>query len=204
MMVVGAAVWFTATRISERPTIEIIRIFPPGPRAAPPSRGPTAPPRHKHHDPRPPLLRHTATPAPEPAPVAPEPAKTLEYDADSTDEIRDGRGIDGVARSPIGDGFSEQAPRPFEEERMAAPQRLSGPDPEYTPQALEHEVEGTMAVRCIVTEQGAVHSCRVLKSLPFMDAAVIRALEQCRYTPALIGGRPVAVDYLFKIHLQLP
>jgi len=27
---------------------------------------------------------------------------------------------------------------------MAPPQRLSGPDPAYTLQALEHEVEGTM------------------------------------------------------------
>jgi protein TonB len=87
---------------------------------------------------------------------------------------------------------------------MTPPQRLSGPDPAYTAQALEQEVEGTMAVRCIVTEQGIVHGCRVLKSLPYMDAAAIHALEQRRYTPALINGQPVAVDYLFRIELRLP
>jgi TonB family protein len=210
VMVIGAAVWFT-TRISKPPTIEIIDpIFRRGPKgdAAPPSHGPTAPARHKHRDPHPPPARHTATPAPEPAQVAPEPANTLEDHADSTDEIPGeiGSGTpsgDSIG-GPPGGGSSEQTPQPFEEGRMTPPQRLSGPDPAYTVQALEREIEGDMAVRCIVTEQGTVHSCRVLKSLPFMDAAVIRALEQCRYTPALIGGRPVAVDYLFKIHLQLP
>jgi TonB family protein len=65
-------------------------------------------------------------------------------------------------------------------------------------------VEGTMAVRCVVTKQGTVHGCRVLKSLPYMDAAVIRALHQRRYTPALINGQQIEVDYLFQIRLRLP
>jgi TonB family protein len=213
VMVIGAAVWFT-TRISRPPAIEVIpRIFPPGPRgdAAPPSRGPTAPTRHKHRDPHPPPMRYTAAPAPEPAPVAPEPANTLEDLADSNDEIPGeiGSGTPsgdsiGSIGGPPGGGSGGQTPLPFEEGRMTPPQRLSGPEPAYTVQALEREIEGDMTVRCIVTEQGAVHSCRVLKSLPFMDTAVIHALEQRRYKPALIGGRPVAVDYLFKIHLQLP
>jgi TonB family protein len=214
VMVIGAAVWFTM-RIAKPPIIEIIpHIFRPGPKgaAAPPSHGPSAPPRHGHHDPRPPLPRATATPAPETAaPVAPEPANTLEENADSTDEIpgeigsgTPGGDSIGSIGGPPGGGSSEQTPQPFEDGRMTPPHRLSGPDPVYTVQALEREIEGDMAVRCIVTEQGTVHSCRVLKSLPFMDAAAIRALEQCRYTPALIGGRPVAVDYLFNIHLQLP
>ncbi len=87
---------------------------------------------------------------------------------------------------------------------MTPPKQLSGPDPAYTPQALEREVEGTMLVKCIVTEQGMVHGCRILKSLPFMDAAVIQALERRRYTPALIDGRPVEVEYLFRLQLKLP
>jgi protein TonB len=49
-----------------------------------------------------------------------------------------------------------------------------------------------------------VFGCRVLKSLPFMDRAVIDALERRRYKPATLGGRPVEVNYNFKITLRLP
>jgi protein TonB len=61
-----------------------------------------------------------------------------------------------------------------------------------------------MVVRCVVTTEGRVHDCRVLKSLPFMDRAVIDALEKRRYKPATLGGRPVEVNYNFKITLRLP
>jgi hypothetical protein len=33
---------------------------------------------------------------------------------------------------------------------------------------------------------------------------VIEALERRRYTPALLKGQPIDVDYTFKIKLNLP
>jgi serine/threonine-protein kinase len=82
--------------------------------------------------------------------------------------------------------------------------KISGPDPEYTPKALDADVEGLMLVKCTVTVQGAVQGCRVLKGLPFMDRAVVSALEQRRYKPYLLGGKPTEIDYTFKIKLNLP
>ena len=87
---------------------------------------------------------------------------------------------------------------------MTPPQKVAGPDPVYTSQALEREVEGMMIVKCVVSTQGVVRNCRVMKSLPFMDRAVIEALEKRRYTPALLRGQPIEVDYTFKIKLTLP
>ena len=37
-----------------------------------------------------------------------------------------------------------------------------------------------------------------------MDRAVIDALEHRRYSPALLRGQPIEVDYTFKIKLTLP
>jgi protein TonB len=82
--------------------------------------------------------------------------------------------------------------------------KISGPPIEYTEQALEHEVQGLMIVRCVVTPEGAVYGCRVLKSLPFMDRVVIAALERTRYQPYLHNGRAVEIDMTFKIRLTLP
>ena len=87
---------------------------------------------------------------------------------------------------------------------MTAPSMISGPAPEYTPDAIDRGIEGTMQVRCVVSAQGTVRGCRVVKGLPFMNAAVIDALERRRYKPALANGKPVDVFYTFNIRLKLP
>ena len=100
-------------------------------------------------------------------------------------------------------GSSGAGPVEFND-TMTPPAKISGPDPQYTSQALEREVEGLMIVKCVVSTQGVVRNCRVMKSLPFMDRAVIEALEHRRYSPALLRGQPIEVDYTFKIKLTLP
>ena len=88
--------------------------------------------------------------------------------------------------------------------RMTDPRKPSGPDPEYTQAALDHEIEGTMLVRCVVGLNGKVRDCQVLKALPFMDHAVLDALERRTYSPALLDGKPIEVEYTFRIQLKLP
>lgn len=92
----------------------------------------------------------------------------------------------------------------FNAATMTAPAMVSGPNPEYTDEALERGVEGTMTLRCVVTAQGRVHACKVLKGLPFMDRAVISALESRKYKPAAAQGKAVDVFYTFTIRLKLP
>jgi TonB family protein len=87
---------------------------------------------------------------------------------------------------------------------MTAPEMVSGPNPEYSPEALDREVEGNMLIRCVVTTSGSVRSCRVLKSLPFMDTAVVTALERRKYKPATFQGRPLEVFYTFNLKLAMP
>jgi protein TonB len=87
--------------------------------------------------------------------------------------------------------------------RMVPPRFLSGPTPAYTQKAIEREVEGVMEVRCVVGTDGRVRECQVLRSLPFMDRAVIEALEQRRYVPATLGGENVDVYYRFRLPFRL-
>ena len=87
---------------------------------------------------------------------------------------------------------------------MTAPAMISGPSPEYTQEAIERGVEGTMQVRCTVTVAGTVRQCKVLKGLRYMDRAVVAALEARKYKPALSQGKPVDVFYTFTIRLKLP
>lgn len=92
----------------------------------------------------------------------------------------------------------------FNPQTMTAPAMVSGPNVEYTTEALERGVEGTMVIRCIVSVDGSVHGCKVVKGLPFMNGAVLSALEARRYKPAIAAGKPAAVAYTFTIKLALP
>lgn len=87
---------------------------------------------------------------------------------------------------------------------MTAPSMISGPNPEYTQDAIDRGVEGLMSVRCVVTVEGMVRNCKVLKGLLFMDSAVVSALERRKYKPAMQQGKPVDVFYTFNIRLKLP
>jgi len=89
-------------------------------------------------------------------------------------------------------------------ETMTVPAMISGPTPDYTADAIERGIEGNMQVRCIVTAEGQVRACKVIKGLPFMNAAVVDALEQRKYKPALAQGKAVDVYYTFNIRLKLP
>jgi protein TonB len=131
------------------------------------------------------------------------------------EELEFGDGTDGVVGGVVGGALEAPAalapapppppPRPVKyDTRMTAPVLVSAPPLEYTQQALEREVEGTMLVECVVEVDGSVRACKVLRSLPFMDRAVISNLEQRRYRPATLGGQPLAVQYTFAVKFKLP
>jgi periplasmic protein TonB len=126
---------------------------------------------------------------------------------DSSDEGSEGGVVGGVVGGVSGGIPQMEKPRlPVEfNATMTAPQLISGPPLEYTQQALEREVEGTMLVKCLVRIDGSVQNCRVLKSVPFMDRAVVSVLERRRYKPATQGGQPLdMIEYTFTIKLKLP
>ena len=175
-----------------------------------------APAGHKPQGPRPerakrkvvqrPILEPKIVPPVVEEALAPEESPVI---ADVADDAPDsevgGEGVIGGVPGGVGIGAPEQGdPAPIEfNDEMAAPRMIDGRDPEYTREALEREIEGLMLVKCVVTTRGIVRNCRVLKSLPYMDREVIEALENRRYTPALLHGHPISVDYTFRVRLNL-
>jgi TonB family protein len=110
-----------------------------------------------------------------------------------------------LVRSSGGSAPPESSmPRVEFTEEMTAPKFISGPDPEYTSQAVDHDVSGEVVAKCLITIEGSVLDCRVLQGQPFMDRAVVDALERRKYSPALKAGKPIPVDYTFRITLKLP
>jgi protein TonB len=87
---------------------------------------------------------------------------------------------------------------------MLPPRLLSGPEPRYSAEAALEHVGGTVLVRCTVTELGSVEDCVVMKSVPLLDASVLKALAARRYTPALFEGRPLSVRMVIPVRFVPP
>ncbi|HEX8434657.1 TonB family protein [Archangium sp.] len=141
---------------------------------------------------------------PPPAPVpAGAPSKV-----DTATEPKPTSGASGGLAVPVlalskGVASTGDGPVPFQE-GMPRPVELKGKDIVYTREALAARVEGTMLVKCVITQAGAVENCRVIKGLPHMNEAVVQSLRSRTYRPITLQGRPVAVDYTFSIRLVAP
>ena len=178
--------------------------------AAPVSRL-SAPPPAIQKKPAKERAREPALPTP-PMIQPKEVAAEIEHDLSEPEDIETGdadEGIVGGAVSGEAGGASRAVAQPpptleFNESSMKRPVFVSGPDLAYTRRALDRAVEGLMIVKCVVTVEGIVRDCHVMTGLPYMDDAVVAALEHRRYQPATLGGKPVEVNYVFRINLKLP
>jgi protein TonB len=90
-------------------------------------------------------------------------------------------------------------------EGMTRPVLLqSGRPITYTREAIAARVEGVSIARCVITAEGLVERCKVIKPLPFMDEAVLEHLQSQRFQPVSYQGKPVSVGYNFSVRLTLP
>lgn len=196
-----------SAKVSEAPLVPVKIVKPT--LQAPAAQPPPAPrPRAAHRPKQAPRARPNpiamVQPKEMPADLKPpEPAPAPEDEG--SDEGVEGGGVGGIEGGVRGGAPAEKDAGPVKfNTTMKAPVLVAGPPLEYTPQALEREVEGVMVVECVVTADGAVRACRVLKSVPFMDRAVVDNLERRRYKPATLAGKPLDVQYTFTIRLKLP
>ena len=157
-------------------------------------------------------------PAEPPKPVEEPPEAPPEDNAEPVDPSlpyipgSDPNGVDigGVANALLPPGLTGNGGGTGEEvlpfgTGMTPPQLLAEGVPlRYTQEALHARVSGTLIARCTVTREGRVEDCRIIKGLPFMDAAVLEGLTSRQYRPVTFQGRAVSVKYTFNVSLRLP
>lgn len=204
---------------SEEDPLEVTLFMPPPPPPPPPAPPPRAA-KAKPEAPRPrvrpdvvaiPPERSQETPPPveEPAAAAGE----EEGDPEGQPGGEKGGQIGGMVGGD-GPGAPTAAPPPPPPPaprtmtipfngKMERPVLLSGSQPTYTREARAAHVEGTMVVRCVITADGTVRDCLVIKGLPHLEEAALRALSSQRYRPLTWEGRPVNVQYVFNLRFKL-
>jgi periplasmic protein TonB len=86
---------------------------------------------------------------------------------------------------------------------MNRPQKIAGPEIQYTSEARTARIEGTALVKCVITTSGALSGCTLVKGLANMDQAILSAVSQWKMTPVVFNGQPVSVTYTIPIRLKL-
>lgn len=178
---------------------------PPTPAAAPktpslaPTPRPTAPPR---------LVEPVAVPLEKPAEA--EPTATIEVNTAPSGPVADGEPGPAPAPAPK----VEEPPPPPAPTRSAAPIELpedaepavpsdANASPAFPEEARAKGLEGVVVLKVVVRLDGTVGEVRVLKGdEPFVTSA-IAAVRSWSYSPALVGGQPVASYKVVKIPFRI-
>lgn len=87
---------------------------------------------------------------------------------------------------------------------VKAPVKVYDPQPEYTEIARKARIQGVVIVQVIIDEEGNVTSAKILKGLPMgLDQTALEAVEQWRFEPAKLHGKPVSVYYNLTLNFTL-
>ena len=77
-------------------------------------------------------------------------------------------------------------------------------DPEYSKEARDAKIEGTVGLTVIVGTDQRAHDIRVTRSLdPGLDASAIRSIMSWRFQPATKNGKPVPVVAKIDVNFRL-
>jgi protein TonB len=217
VIILGSIVWAVAFTISEElPKVPTMMAFvaeapaPPAPPPPPPPAAKAAQPSQRSTT-APPTGPTFIAPAEIPVGIQPEPG------IDRGDEGGVVGGVEGgipggVLGGLLGGLVTEVLPPPAA--LPPRPRRLGGDikepalihrvEPDYPGVAVSAKVAGTVILEATVDEKGAVTDVRVLRSIPLLDRAAIKAVQQWRYEPLVLNGVPapfiltVTVTFSFR------
>jgi periplasmic protein TonB len=75
--------------------------------------------------------------------------------------------------------------------------------PQYPDIAKQARVQGVVIMECVISPQGAVSSCKVLRGIPLLDQSALDAVKQWTYSPTLLNGVPVPVIMTVTVNFKL-
>lgn len=103
----------------------------------------------------------------------------------------------------VGAGPQESVHR-LSEKGLTPPKVLSKVDPEYTKEAKDAKIEGTVVFQMTVRPDGHAHDIRIVRSLDSgLDEKAREAIENWEFEPGKKDGKPVAVLATIEVNFKL-
>jgi protein TonB len=75
--------------------------------------------------------------------------------------------------------------------------------PEYPMVARQLKLEGTVEIEAMISEQGTVEEVKVVSGNPVLTKAASEAVKKWKFTPVLVGGKPVKAVAPLTINFKL-
>jgi protein TonB len=193
----------------------------PGRRAAAPapirptqraSGPPLTPPVEGHADE---ILAPTPAPEPTPAPVTAPAAEPTPTDALPPADLPASTDA-AVTTAPVPAAAAEPPPSPslvqpgamvyLNEPGLTLPVLLTQTRPRYPPVALERRLSGTVSLKALIDETGAVVEVSLIRASPkgLFEGAATSYVRTRRYRPATLQGVPVRVWLPIVVEFRIP
>jgi len=86
---------------------------------------------------------------------------------------------------------------------MQAPSKIVDVAPQYPSLAQAARVEGVVILEAVIDADGSVTSVKVLRSIPLLDDAAVKAVRAWRFTPARLNGQAVPVVMTVTVNFTL-
>jgi len=198
-VVVGSAAWLllfllsfgTTSFLAHRPHNEKVVVVPYRELAAPPPLTDKPPPPQVAIA-QPVAPPSVAVPVPVPdAEAPPEQVIASQEELSQTTPAVSGEGDQQlVVAPPEEDALPKFGEYVYVEE---LPEAVTKVQPEYPDLARSASVDGTVLVQALVGKDGKVKDTKVVKSIPMLDDAAVKAVKQWVFKPALSNNKPVAV-----------
>ena len=154
------------------------------------------PPKQEQQIPKP---KAKKVPIPDPTPDEPEPIREPKREEDL--EIPDVDDL--VIAVPEAPPAVDTGPI-FITGDVKKPVKIFEVQPQYTEIARKARIQGVVILQTIIDKEGNITDVKILKglSMGLADAAV-SAVEQWKYEPATLNGKPVAVYFNLTVNFQL-
>jgi len=86
---------------------------------------------------------------------------------------------------------------------VSAPKLIYATDPHFTDKAIKAKYQGVCVLSLIVDAQGRPQDVKVVRHLEMgLDEKAIEAVQQYKFTPALLHGKPVAVEVNIEVNFR--
>lgn len=80
---------------------------------------------------------------------------------------------------------------------------LSLPKPRYPPLAIQIHLEGVVNVQVLIDETGKVVSAKAVSGHPLLTLEAVRAANQAKFSPTILGDQPVKVSGVITYNFTL-
>lgn len=155
------------------------------------------PPKQEQQIPKP---KAKKVPIPDPTPDEPEPIRMPEPE----EEIEIPDVDDLVIAVPDAPPAPEPSGPIFVTGDVKKPVKISDVQPQYTEIARKARIQGVVILQTIIDKEGNITDVKVLKGLPMgLTEAAIDAVNQWKFQPATLNGKPVAVYFNLTVNFQL-